>query len=509
MKSPNYEAIELQGNPVSRANEEDAIQQHGRLSHLFQTSPQKRNNLRRKSTILGSSKKNAFENSRITRLYFERYRVLELGRMWTICASIVLMILEYEVSFAYQLKDIYQEEIKTLLYLILFLTIISIIMTLMAYLAELEFKKRSLTVPNASNIFQTNLIFLLLIETTILLPCPTPYTIQYKVSFSQRYSDQPRFYFVNEILTFVMLFRTLLILNIAFKFQPFYSNRVNRLCGIYQVEFGPHFIFKVMIREHPYSTLFGLFCIGIFLFSYQLEISERSLLRTTTEIDHYNINNSLWVCMITIFTVGYGDIYPTTELGRLAMTLGLFYGVALTSLFTAILYADLQPFVSELRSITLLDKTNIKMDIRQVAERILLNFYKLNTYLHKYQVKNSINDPATLNRVSQIQALLQEGQQLKRNYRSIDNEDFIAMTDRYFKDMNNRIKDFRDMLQKMKYQQLSINKSETPRMRSIQKQCHTITAASYDVKSKDDQYFEQLIDSESNNQQLMQFNDDE
>lgn len=68
--------------------------------------------------------------------------------------------------------------------------------------------------------------------------------------------------------------------------------------------------------------------------------------------------------MITIFTVGYGDLYPTTELGRLSMTLGLFYGVALTSLFTAILYADLQPFVSELRSITLLDKANIKIEIR-------------------------------------------------------------------------------------------------------------------------------------------------
>lgn len=55
----------------------------------------------------------------------------------------------------------------------------------------------------------------------------------------------------------------------------------------------------------------------------------------------YNLKNSFWVCMITIFTVGYGDIYPLTDLGRFSMTLGLFYGVALISLFTAILYADL------------------------------------------------------------------------------------------------------------------------------------------------------------------------
>ena len=42
--------------------------------------------------------------------------------------------------------------------------------------------------------------------------------------------------------------------------------------------------------------------------------------------------------MITIATVGYGDFYPYTDLGRVAMALGLFYGVSITSLFTAILY---------------------------------------------------------------------------------------------------------------------------------------------------------------------------
>lgn len=69
-----------------------------------------------------------------------------------------------------------------------------------------------------------------------------------------------------------------------------------------------------------------------------MEIAERPLLRSLDNVNEYNLNKSLWVTMITIATVGYGDFYPYTDLGRLAMTLGLFYGVTITSLFTAILY---------------------------------------------------------------------------------------------------------------------------------------------------------------------------
>lgn len=50
-----------------------------------------RNDARKKSTLI--KKNNSFEDSRISRLYFERYRVIELGRMWLIFATIILMIL--------------------------------------------------------------------------------------------------------------------------------------------------------------------------------------------------------------------------------------------------------------------------------------------------------------------------------------------------------------------------------------------------------------------------------
>ncbi|CAD8091115.1 unnamed protein product [Paramecium sonneborni] len=505
MNIQNQGSVELSGNPVSRANEDEAIQYQKRLSVIILNQIE-RKRTKQKSTIIQSSKHDAFEDSRVTRVYFERYRVLEQGRLWVICATLILVVLEYEVSFLHQLNDTYDDEIKILLYLIMILSIVTIIMTFIAYLAELEFKKRSLSIPKASNIFQTNLIFLLSLETIILLPCPTPFTTEYKVFFTQRYTNQIRFYFINEILTFIMLFRSLLILNIAFKFQDFYSNRVNRLCRIYSVDFGPHFIFKVAIREHPYQTLCGLFCIGLFIFSYQLEISERSLLRTQKEVLSYNFNNSFWVCMITIFTVGYGDIYPSTDLGRFSMTLGLFYGVALTSLFTAILYADLQPFSQERRSITLLDKANLKISIKQFAQKAMLNLFKLQSYL--YRQKNIKNNPAIKERVSKIKNVSRKSENLRRIYRTIDTEDLITIAERRFKEMSHFFSEYYYMLEQMQSQQEVLEDLDTPRIHSIQKS-HTVTSASREIRSKDDQYFEELIDSQSLNQQLMQFNDEE
>jgi hypothetical protein len=69
-----------------------------------------------------------------------------------------------------------------------------------------------------ASLLETNLIYGLLIEILLILPCPTPFTQHIKVSFKERYTMEDRYYYVNEILTYILTFRVLLVINIVLKF---------------------------------------------------------------------------------------------------------------------------------------------------------------------------------------------------------------------------------------------------------------------------------------------------
>lgn len=71
-----------------------------------------------------------------------------------------------------------------------------------------------------------------------------------------------------------------------------------------------------------------------------------------------SIPTSMWWGIVTLATVGYGDMVPQTELGRLIGAIGSVFGVAIFALPTAVLgaafYADLRS--KEQRRITELEK---------------------------------------------------------------------------------------------------------------------------------------------------------
>lgn len=103
-------------------------------------------------------------------------------------------------------------------------------MTIVSFLVFLSYQKSALQVTHDANIFETKLIWNLLIELLIIIPTSTPFTRDIKVFFTQRYvPDIERFYYMNEILTYCMIIRSVIVGNILLKFYPLYNSQVSRV----------------------------------------------------------------------------------------------------------------------------------------------------------------------------------------------------------------------------------------------------------------------------------------
>ena len=66
----------------------------------------------------------------------------------------------------------------------------------------------------------------------------------------------------------------------------------------------------------------------------------------------------MWLTIITMTTVGYGDLFPRTHLGRLVAIISCFIGMALVSLLVATLNRIIEFTREEEKAFTIIKKRN-------------------------------------------------------------------------------------------------------------------------------------------------------
>ncbi|CAD8114016.1 unnamed protein product [Paramecium primaurelia] len=315
-----------------------------------------------------------------------------------------------------------------------------------------------------------------------------------RIDFNQRYTGQLRFYYLNEILTYILTFRVILLTNITLKFSSFYSSQIGRLCRLYSTNFDTHLVFKLCMKDLPGYTLMGLFVTGMLLFGYTLEIAERALYRNETQHSVYSVMTSMWVTLTTIATVGYGEFYPTTDLGRISMAICVFWGVSYTSLFTAMLDSMFERMNCEEMVWALLEKTSVTNAMRYLSQDLIVRIKQMKI---KKLENNSIN---------LIQDSINALKQMKRQYRNIDGEDSMSKAKRKFKDINFMFQEYYLLLKEFKRLQLinTINYhyvfESHPSCSQKQNSNHLQTNQTYDKQSKDDAI---LQDSEEDGSDLL------
>ena len=214
-----------------------------------------------------------------------------------------------------------------------------------------------------------NIIFFI-IKLIIFIPCPNPITFGIDVHFNNKNYDVEYFVPLNAIFTAILLFRLWFLIKLFLVSSQNYTQRAFRLCKMNNVNLNLSFPFKAFMSANPFAIDTLLFIITLIVCSYNIRIFERYL-DIYRESNFGNIYDSLWSVFITMSTVGYGDITPTTEFGRLFAMMSCVSGVFLVSLIVVSIsnYLNIQGI--ELNVLNVIDRANIMDKKNKKGEKVV------------------------------------------------------------------------------------------------------------------------------------------
>lgn len=90
------------------------------------------------------------------------------------------------------------------------------------------------------------------------------------------------------------------------------------------------FVIKCLMKEIPIKVLCIALSFTIFILTYCLRIFEAPLTEITGQ-NFYAFSNNIWNVIVTMTTVGYGDIYPKSHMGRFVGIIACMWGVVAVS----------------------------------------------------------------------------------------------------------------------------------------------------------------------------------
>ncbi|TNV85718.1 hypothetical protein FGO68_gene15541 [Halteria grandinella] len=154
-------------------------------------------------------------------------------------------------------------------------------------------------------------------------------------------SDKSKFidveYRFSSVLLSLMFVRVIFLIRSALNYS-LYTDQLAKKILHENYGFLPdvRFTLKCMISQSPESTVCLILIVSLFINAYLLRIYEIVYYRAIGYNDFEQFYSALWAVVITMGTVGFGDIVPVSHVGRLIMMATTLWG---TVLFTLVIVA--------------------------------------------------------------------------------------------------------------------------------------------------------------------------
>mmetsp|Transcript_18650 Transcript_18650/g.17741 ORF Transcript_18650/g.17741 Transcript_18650/m.17741 type:complete len:273 (+) Transcript_18650:327-1145(+) len=196
-------------------------------------------------------------------------------------------------------------------------------------------------------------------------------------------------YSLDMLCTYVTLTRVYFIWRIFGRYSVWRNERAEGVCNDCHCESGTAFAVKCELKERPYTIIIVCFLISICLFGYAIRAAEIPYMYESEQDWNY-IWNSMWCTIITMCTVGYGDFYPSTHLGRFFAILACILGNFLISLMVVSLTVSSEFNPPERKAYDNIIKELSLVEHQVLAKNVIVSLLRYKVAYTKHESKKSI-----------------------------------------------------------------------------------------------------------------------
>mmetsp|Transcript_51853 Transcript_51853/g.105555 ORF Transcript_51853/g.105555 Transcript_51853/m.105555 type:complete len:472 (+) Transcript_51853:1-1416(+) len=205
-----------------------------------------------------------------------------------------------------------------------------------------------------------------LFDLLILLPQPVP-GVDFSVIVWNKGLGRDSVYSVDSVLLSIMFLRVYFLPRFYGEcMSEFSSNAAYALSRFNRVSLDQTFIIKHVIA-YSLNNVIIVFFLEVAIFAYLMMIFERPT--DNNALQHYA--NCVWLTVITMTTVGYGDLYPTTFLGRLVSVMASITAVIMLAVTINLVISKLSLTRAEEKVIEVMDRISLRKDLKIKATVVI------------------------------------------------------------------------------------------------------------------------------------------
>ncbi|TNV83147.1 hypothetical protein FGO68_gene9498 [Halteria grandinella] len=198
-----------------------------------------------------------------------------------------------------------------------------------------------------------------------------------------------------------MLTRVYLAMRLFTRFSIYRSAFADKACANVGIEADTGFSLKCIYLENPFQVLGSATLISIIVFGFALRLFEMPYYEDDPPYnvppdddsyqDYTYIWNGMWVVVVTMASIGYGDFYPCSHMGRFIIIFATFWGVFIVSMCIVSVANYKQFYATEKYAFKVIHRLKMRHNLQVRAANMIGLMYKLTKIRKDIQIYESNN----------------------------------------------------------------------------------------------------------------------